>query len=175
MKVPTLLVLSDSHGNIKNLLAALEWGKAQNIDILVFLGDGIPDISVAAALTGFSADTRLIRGNCDTEAREPYQETFVFNDQKFFLTHGHMMALSYSFDFLATAAKSAGAGIALFGHTHVPAKEELGGVLLVNPGSIGRPRGTTGPGFATIECPKDKKPEVKFWEIEAKRIVQIPE
>ena len=41
------------------------------------------------------------------------------------------------------------AGVILLGHTHVPAIRQLGGTVLVNPGSLGQPRhGTPSPTYA---------------------------
>lgn len=39
---------------------------------------------------------------------------------------------------------------ALFGHTHIPLVEAQGDVLLVNPGSLSRPRGGSAPGCALL-------------------------
>ena len=57
---------------------------------------------------------------------------------KAFITHGHLYNVRYGrLDSLAYAAQEAGAQLALFGHTHQAAYEEMGGVKIVNPGTAG--------------------------------------
>ena len=41
-------------------------------------------------------------------------------------------------DWLVYAAQEQGASLALFGHTHRPFYEQVGGVTLVNPGTAGK-------------------------------------
>ncbi len=43
--------------------------------------------------------------------------------------------------------------LCFFGHTHLPFWEVMQGVLLLNPGSLSRPRGSFGPSFAVLEAP----------------------
>jgi len=43
------------------------------------------------------------------------------------------------------------ANIVLFGHTHVPYLEKVGGVWFMNPGSPTYPRGGSRPGYGLIE------------------------
>ena len=61
--------------------------------------------------------------------------------------HGHLVpgpdALSYR-------AEQERCGAALFGHTHIQWIETRGGVLLVNPGSLSRPRGGSPCGCALL-------------------------
>ena len=164
-KPATLLVISDSHGSTGGVLTVLEWSRSREVDALVFLGDGTTDISTSAKKTKFSAELMLIRGNCDFDPLYPYTKIFSFKKNVFFLSHGHLLDIVRGYNTLVAAAKSSGANIALFGHTHIPVKKTINGVLLINPGSLGRPRGPAGPSFATIECPKTGKPVVSFWEL----------
>ena len=57
------------------------------------------------------------------------------------LVHGHRYGVSAAqADWLVYAAREEGAQIAMFGHTHSPFYETVGGVTLLNPGSAGRGR-----------------------------------
>ena len=105
-----LLILSDSHGG-SDAIARILKAERENIDALIFLGDGLRDLELA--LTAFD-------------------QVIVF------YTHGHMYGVKYDLDTLADAAAARGAQVALFGHTHIPLAETRGRVFLFNPGSCGR-------------------------------------
>ncbi|MDR2028229.1 MAG: metallophosphoesterase [Treponema sp.] len=166
MKNPSLLVVSDTHGHKGSLIAVLRWAQRyRQADALVFLGDGAGDLSQALAQTGFAAPWKAVKGNGDYDAPFPPFDTLDFAGRRFFLTHGHLHSLLEGFDFLAASAKSHGAGAALFGHTHIPFWEEYGGLLLLNPGSLGRPRSSHGPSFAVIECPENEWFKIHYWSL----------
>lgn len=58
---------------------------------------------------------------------------------KAFITHGHLYNVEYDrLDSLVYAAQEHGAKIAMYGHTHRPLYEEIGGVKVLNPGSAGK-------------------------------------
>jgi putative phosphoesterase len=178
MKNTTLLVISDTHGSTESLTAVLHWAQRhRQAGALAFLGDGAGDLSQALAWTRFEAPWMAVQGNGDYDARLPSSGILDFAGRRFFLTHGHRYALSDGFGVLAAAAKSQGAGAALFGHTHFPFWEEYGGLLLLNPGSLGRPRSAVGSSFATIECPENEWFRIHYWGIRdgpwGKRIREI--
>jgi putative phosphoesterase len=163
--VQTLLVLSDSHGNLPALEAALSWAKTR-VEAAFFLGDGADDLAPASAAAGFEPGWKKVRGNGDGDFTIPAAETADIGGRRFFLTHGHQYALHNGFTALVSAARNLAAEAALFGHTHVPFFYETGGILLLNPGSVGRPRSRIGATFALIECPPGKPLAVRFWGID---------
>jgi predicted phosphodiesterase len=61
----------------------------------------------------------------------------------------------------------------MFGHTHVPFFKNEGGLLLINPGSVGRPRSRIGSTFAVIECVEGEPLKVKFYEIDSEEIKEV--
>ena len=108
------------------LRAALTCGA----DVLIHLGDHDRD---ALVLSEELPDTPLytVCGNCDLTV-------------KAFLTHGHLYSVSrWQADSLVYAAQEQGAQIAMFGHTHSPVNDTLGGVTLINPGTAGKGRDLT--------------------------------
>lgn len=82
----------------------------------------------------------VVRGNCDWSGDYPQERIVEFGGERIFLTHGHRYNVRAGVTELASAAAKAGAGIAVFGHTHIPLAEERYGVILLNPGSITEPR-----------------------------------
>jgi len=167
-----LLVLSDTHGSVHALKAVLDWAKNRippNDTILgaAFLGDGIADVQYVAKATGFFCDWKLVSGNNDFGHSTPEAAVFDFAGNRFFMCHGHSHSLYGGYHTLVAAAASADANVALFGHSHVPFQKVEGGVLLVNPGSVGRPRSRIGATFAVIKCAEGERPEAEFFGIGA--------
>ena len=146
----TIPIISDSHGSgqkaeiiFENLKKCGEFPKTA-----IFLGDGARDIDV-----GIPEGCELwsVAGNCDAW-------TSLFNDDgteipdervefvgaiKIFMTHGHKYSVKSGLGFAIGRARSLGADILLFGHTHqpvsytIPADEGHEKPLLVfNPGSL---------------------------------------
>ena len=164
----TLLVLSDSHGNIPALEAVFRWTKGLEggaIGAAVFLGDGIRDLSRASAAAGFACEWKIVRGNNDDTFSVPDTAVLGFGGHRFFLCHGHRHSLYGGYHSLIAAARNLEADTVLFGHTHAPHYENFGGVTLINPGSIGRPRGRVGATFAIVECVSKEPFDVQFWGI----------
>ena len=107
-----VLVLSDSHGDVYKLRRAID--SQPTAKLIVFLGDGEYDID-------------------SVECRVP---VIKVRGKKIYCTHGFRENVKYTTENLISAAKSHGAHIALYGHTHVPVTSYDGGLYLVNPGSV---------------------------------------
>ena len=162
----SILVISDSHGDIPAFIAVLEWAKGLNIDEAVFLGDGVDDIAPAAARTGFNRSWHTVRGNGDYQFSIPDNTVLTLpSGRKLFLTHGHRYNVREGYKSLAVIARNAGAEAALFGHTHIPYCGTTEGVFLLNPGSISRPRSNAGYTFAVMECPDSGPCSANFFII----------
>ena len=179
----SILVISDSHGNVPALTAALDWARqaqiAQNetFTAAIFLGDGTGDLSHASAQADFSVSWYKVRGNGDINFSIPVslvmeipghqdlRETPVDFSRKLFLAHGNRHDVNEGGRIFAAAAKAAGAEAALFGHTHVPHRSILDGIFLLNPGSIGRSRSDAGPTFAVLECPDSGPFNARFFHL----------
>lgn len=125
-----VLVLSDSHGDVYKLRRAID--SQPTAKLIVFLGDGEYDID--------SVECRVpvikVRGNCDFGSSLPLNFTDEVYGKKIYCTHGFRENVKYTTENLISAAKSHGAHIALYGHTHVPVTSYDGGLYLVNPGSV---------------------------------------
>jgi putative phosphoesterase len=162
--VKRLLVLSDTHGHISVLETVLRWVKDNYIiDTVVFLGDGIQDLRRTPLTAYFSCEWVKVRGNNDFEFSLPETACLNWRGHRFFACHGHRHALYRNYDTLVAAAHGMEADVVLFGHAHVPSCENVHGILFINPGSIGRPRGRIGASFSIIESLPEARLNVRFW------------
>jgi putative phosphoesterase len=170
----SFLVVSDSHGNTAALTAVLDWaqnaGGASDFDAAIFLGDGVDDLAPASAHAGFALPWYTVRGNVDNNTSLPGSMVLEIPESsrtasKLFLTHGNVYRVREGCQTLAASARANGAEAALYGHTHIPSCTVLGGIFLLNPGSIGRPRGNAGPTFAVLECPAAGPLSARFFRL----------
>lgn len=120
------LVLSDSHGNVDNMVRAVELVKPQGI---IHLGDGWRDVEELRELFP-SLPLEQVPGNCDFGRFEA-------------LEHGHTLGVKTGLLRAQYRALEMNADILLFGHTHVPLVDAASRPMMMNPGSIGDPRRPT--------------------------------
>ncbi len=128
----TFVVLSDSHSRsgavdrVKRLFA-------EN-DYIVHLGDGSGDMR--CVFSEYPEKTYICKGNCDFSYGE---SEFVINAEgmSVLCCHGHRYGVKSGLGKLVRRAKELGCEVALYGHTHRVAIDEVDGVLCVNPGSLG--------------------------------------
>ena len=129
-----LIVTSDSHGAPWSLIAAAH--NQPEAAAMLFLGDGEADLpflrKTCPRLTLYA-----VAGNCDGYNSDlPETDLITLGGVKIIYTHGHGFAVKRTTQKLLAAARTAGAGLALFGHTHTPQLSYEDGVYLFNPGSI---------------------------------------
>lgn len=130
-----LIVFSDSHGDIANCRLVLD---RIPCDKILHLGDVTADALTLQKLYP-NINVEYVGGNNDyCRVREKVTEA---GGVRIFMAHGHNHGVSYGTDRLYYAALEQNCSIALFGHTHRPHQERSEGILLLNPGSISRPRG----------------------------------
>ena len=141
-----LLVLSDSHGNVRNMAEAVECTAPR---MILHLGDCWRD---AEQLHDLYPDIPLVQvpGNCDFRPQEPTEQLLCLEDKRILLCHGHTYGVKQSLLSAGYAAEEQDLDLFLFGHTHKPLVGMRGKTLFLNPGSIGdRLRPTYG--VVTIE------------------------
>lgn len=159
-----LLIASDIHGSAKwcgELVGAWQREKA---DRLVLLGDilyhgprndlpeGYAPKEVIAMLNPLKNEILCVRGNCDTEVDQMVLDFPILADYAFLLqehvsiyvTHGHIWNTSH----LPPLRKGE---VLLHGHTHVPAWEDHGEYLYLNPGSVSIPKDGSAHSYMTYE------------------------
>ena len=143
-----VLVFSDSHGNTTNMFHVLE--RHPEIEMVFHCGDCGRDVSEPQAIY----PTRIfeaVRGNCDTQGAYPLQKNMQLAGKNILITHGHMYGVKYGLTSLIAKGIQEKLDILVFGHTHIPCIERTDGLLLVNPGSISRPKSLSKPTYAVLE------------------------
>lgn len=128
-----ILVLSDSHGNISNMLQAVE---QETPRMILHLGDCWRD---GERLRSRYPDLPFeqVPGNCDFRSSEPAEKLLFLGDKRVLMCHGHTYGVKQSLLPAGLAAEEQNLDLFLFGHTHRPLVDMRGKTLLLNPGSIG--------------------------------------
>jgi putative phosphoesterase len=162
-----ILAVSDSHHDISALSPALR-KFAGEVDLITHLGDGVGDLEIAARGAGIRLPrVEGVRGNGDHDPALWPRRLIGSSARPILLLHGHLDGANEGLGKIIAAAEDSGAGLVLFGHTHKAISELHRGILVLNPGSISRPRGRDRPTFAVIDVPEDLDRwfGVKFYEV----------
>lgn len=128
-----ILVLSDSHGNVDNMVRCVELADPNYI---LHLGDCAPDADKLHRLfPNIPMDT--VPGNCDWGNCDPPERLLEIGGKRILILHGHTRNVKSGLMRLTYAAKEIGVDAVLFGHTHQPLVDFDGAMYTMNPGSIG--------------------------------------
>ena len=121
-------------------------------DHIIHLGDFCDDGAVLAEEYPHIR-VHQVPGNCDSNRADPWQVDVLCYDiggVRFFMTHGHKHGVkAFGNGRLIADAKSRGAQVALYGHTHNAYCAYEDGILVMNPGSCRSYSGSIG--LVTIE------------------------
>ncbi len=128
----TLIILSDSHGNLKGVQELLP--KIAENDYVIHLGDGAGDMRETRSL--YPEKVYACGGNCDFFSPLPDDGELEVEGVKIYYCHGHKYRVKSELGLLAQEAKRRDCEIALYGHTHRALISEIDGVTLINPGSL---------------------------------------
>ena len=159
-----LMIASDIHGSAKYCALLLKAFDREQADRLLLLGDilyhgprnDLPDgyapKEVASMLNEKKNEIFAVRGNCEAEVDQmmlsfPVMADYALlslGERMIFATHGHV----YNKDNLPPL--NAG-DILLYGHTHIPDCEEVGGITILNPGSVSIPKEDTQHGYMLLD------------------------
>lgn len=132
-----IAVFSDSHSDVSKMAEVL---RKSHFDLILHLGDYVRDANKLSSLFP-NLPIIKIRGNNDSFSDEADTRVEQYFGLTLFLTHGHQYSYIYTASEIYQDALLKNADIALFGHTHSAYIEQRGSVLILNPGSISRPRG----------------------------------
>ncbi len=141
-----IVAVSDTHGNEEILEEIVRCN--QSADLFLHLGDGEREYESVRNRYPRQAFL-MVKGNNDWGDYPPAM-VLPLKGFKLYLTHGNRFERSSLLSFLAASAKANECDLALFGHTHVPCDETVGGVRLFNPGSPSLPRGGNAPSYGIV-------------------------
>ena len=130
----TVLVLSDSHGDVEAMARAVE---LTTPDLIVHLGDCWRDAEQLRMLFP-RIPMEQVPGNCDFRPGEAAEKLLFWGDLRVLLCHGHTYGVKNSLTSAGFAAQEKELDLFLFGHTHHPLCDWRGKTTFFNPGSIGK-------------------------------------
>ncbi|MBE7054925.1 MAG: metallophosphoesterase [Ruminococcaceae bacterium] len=142
------IVISDSHNDTAACERAIS--SVAQYDMIIHLGDIARDVDFLESCY-YPAKVFSVLGNNDFLRPGDYERVIDFDGHKIFICHGHTLSVNYGTEKMESVAKQKGCVAALFGHTHRSVcKKSEDGFLILNPGSVSRPRGCK-PSFAILE------------------------
>lgn len=128
-----ILVLSDSHGAVDNMLRAAELVQPQHI---LHLGDCVRDAQTLHDRLPHLPMT-TVPGNCDWGSLDEPERLIELAGLRILMLHGHTRNVKASPLAAQYAAREYGAEVLLFGHTHCPLVDYDGALYTMNPGAAG--------------------------------------
>lgn len=140
-----ILVLSDSHGEIKHAKKAIE-EYMHLYDFVIHLGDYTKDANRLKSLFA-DIDIHIIAGNCDIKTLFQHSEEFEIEDKRVYACHGNRLNVKYGRDKITYFAEENKYDLVLFGHTHEASVFKMNDITYINPGSISNKK----PSFALVE------------------------
>ena len=129
-----IAVFSDSHGQMEYMLRAADKEKP---DAIIHLGDHITDAD-RLRLVFQKTPVYAVLGNCDGSLPGENKILLELEGKRILAMHGHTCHVKSGLLTAIYTAQEANADILLFGHTHVPLCDQSRGILILNPGTVGR-------------------------------------
>ena len=138
----TVGILSDNHSDWPLHIAESLAG----VDAIIHAGD-IGPYKLVLDMEAI-APTTAVLGNTDGDMPINESAVVTLDGKKFFVQHivdPHRLQAT-----LRERLKRIEPDVVVFGHTHMPFCETLGGVLFLNPGSVTQPRGDYRPSMVCL-------------------------
>lgn len=128
-----VLVVSDSHGRVDNMIRAVE---RMQPDYVLHLGDCQRDLEKLRREFP-ELPMEGVPGNCDWGSYDQPERLIELGGVRILMLHGHTRNVKSSPMAAMYAAREYGAQVLLFGHTHRPLVDNDGTLLTLNPGAAG--------------------------------------
>lgn len=154
-------VMSDSHGDVRAVARAFEMFQAFGCETVFHLGDGVRD--VGSVSQQYAMEVISVHGNMDYAPGTPIEHIYTADGLRFFLSHGHSLEVHRTNYYLRNRARETGCQVALYGHTHTAHNQEEDGILMLNPGSVSRPKGSAKASLAVIDTNGGKPLAKIYW------------
>lgn len=157
------MIASDIHGSAKYCRQMFNAYDNEKADRLLLLGDllyhgprnDLPeDYSPKAVIDMLNSrknEIFCVRGNCDTEVDEMVLDFPIMAEYCLIPVAGRMIFATHGHKFNKSSMPPLKKGdILLHGHTHVPACEQAGECIYLNPGSVSIPKEGSAHGYMTL-------------------------
>ena len=149
-----ILVVSDTHGDCSRVIDIYQkLNKESPVDVIVHCGDYATDARELQARLG--VHVAWVKGNCDDGFSDTDWSILETEAGNFLITHGHNEQVDFSKQNIYYKALENDCVGAFFGHTHRASYTEMDDVVLMNPGSLTRPRDGSGGTFGLIVTGED--------------------
>lgn len=147
-----ILVISDTHGVLGKIYEV--YRKYDDIDMILHLGDHIDDAQDLAKR--LNVDVYGVKGNCDGALTKDDCSRIIETEAgRILITHGHADGVNFGISNLYYRALEEGCVAAFYGHTHVPFLDETGEVVIMNPGSLTKPRDGSEGSYGIVEVSEE--------------------
>ncbi len=152
-----ILVITDSHNRIENIVKAYEKEKP---DVILSAGDYISDV-IEFSYMYDNVKVYGVKGNGDIFVDNyKFEEIIELQNIKIFLTHGHMDNVKAGYGSLIKNTQNLNVDIVIFGHTHKPCEFTENNIYYFNPGAL-----MLG-SYGIINISENKKIEIKIKKLE---------
>lgn len=164
-----ILVLSDTHGAMRKSFEIVQKLKEdENIDLMIHLGDLVHDGREIGER--FNIPSIIVRGNNDfnckvstldfnggekfieKEDEDAWYKVVNTDAGKILISHGHREKVDLTLNNIIYKAEEHGCIGVCFGHTHTAINENIGDMLILNPGSLSLPRDSKQGSYAILEA-----------------------
>lgn len=149
-----ILVFSDSHGYLDNMLEAIRDNIDHGVDMILHAGDHSQDTK---AITREFPNIPLhnVLGNNDYDSTPDELVIEADKGVYIYITHGHRQNVYFSTSMMIKSTIKNNAHIGVFGHTHAKHLSQENGVAIFNSGSISMPRDGSEPSYGIITINSD--------------------
>lgn len=141
-----IAVIADTHDRFPDSVAVA----ISSADEIWHLGDVCREATLEL-VRRLGPPITVVKGNNDFFQPWPMEETIVRQGVSCRLIH-----------IPPKPSKLGGANLLLHGHTHIPRDEVIGGVRILNPGSIGKANKGAPPSYAWLSLEPDRRIEWKI-------------
>ena len=144
-----ILVVGDTHGDCYRVIEVYKKLSLESpVDIIVHCGDCTSDAKELQARLG--VHVAWVRGNCDGGFSDTDWSLLETEAGNFLITHGHMERVDSGMQNIYYKALENNCVGAFVGHTHRASYTEMDDLVLMNPGSLTRPRDGSGGTFGLV-------------------------
>ena len=152
-----ILIVSDTHRQNNNYLKVLE--RVKPVDMVIHCGDVEGSEYTISKSAGCPVE--MVAGNNDYFTDLPREKEFQIGNYHVWLTHGHNYYVAMENAILKEEARSRGADIVMYGHTHRPSLTREEDLIILNPGSVAYPRQEgRRPSYMIMELDKEGKIDI---------------